>query len=127
MLGTFLYDRPYAIVAAVGVIFAAVYMLWSFQRAFTGKARDAVAKIRDANVREVLVVAPLLALSLFLGVYPKPVLDRIEPSARHYVATFEQKTDYRSPEHARDRKARIDRVTKGVAREQQAEQKKAQQ
>ena len=127
MLGTFLYDRPYAIVAAVGVIFAAVYMLWSFQRAFTGKARDAVAKIRDANVREVIVVAPLLALSLFLGVYPKPILDRVEPSAKHYIANFERKTDYRSPEHARDRKARIDRVTKGVAREQQAEQKKAQQ
>lgn len=124
MLGTFLYNRPFAIVAAVGVIFAAVYMLWSFQRAFTGTARDAVLKIRDANFREVVVVAPLLALSLFLGVYPKPVLDRIEPSVNHYIAVFERETDYRSPEHARDRRTRIADVADKIARD---EKKKAEQ
>ena len=74
--------RPFAIVATTGVILAAVYSLWAFQRAFTGKPTGENAKMRDVTVREVVVVVPLLALSLFLGIYPKPVLDRIEPSVR---------------------------------------------
>ena len=49
LLGAFLYDRPYAIVATFGVIFAAVYSLWAFQRAFTGKPRGENAKIRDVS------------------------------------------------------------------------------
>jgi NADH-quinone oxidoreductase subunit M len=110
LLGAFLYDQPYAIVAAFGVILAAVYMLWSFQRTFTGKAEGENATIRDASVREILVVAPLLALSLFLGVYPKPVIDRIEPAAERVVKTIEARTDYRSPEKDRDRERRIARA-----------------
>ena len=43
------------------------------------------------------MVAPLLALSLFLGLYPKPVLDRIEPTVKRAVHNLERKTDYREP------------------------------
>ncbi|MEI7999770.1 MAG: NADH-quinone oxidoreductase subunit M [Actinomycetes bacterium] len=117
MLGAFVYDRPFAIVAAIGVIFAAVYMLWAFQRAFTGKVRASAAKIRDASFREVVVVVPLLALSLFLGIYPKPVLDRIEPATHRYVTIFEKKTDFRSPEHSRDRLAKIAKVARSAAQQ----------
>jgi NADH-quinone oxidoreductase subunit M len=97
LLGTFVYDRPYAIVATFGVILAAVYSLWAFQRAFTGKPRGENAKMRDVNVREVIVVAPLIALSLFLGLYPKPALDRIQPSVKRAVNDLERKSDYREP------------------------------
>ncbi|HXY92830.1 MAG TPA: NADH-quinone oxidoreductase subunit M [Acidimicrobiia bacterium] len=97
LLGTFVYDRPYAIVATLGVILAAVYSLWAFQRAFTGKPRGENAKLRDVSLREVIVVAPLIALSLFLGLYPKPALDRIEPSVRRAVSDLEKKSDYREP------------------------------
>ena len=51
---------PYAIVATFGVILAAVYMLWAFQRAFTGKPQGENAKIKDVTVRELVVVVPLL-------------------------------------------------------------------
>jgi NADH-quinone oxidoreductase subunit M len=54
--------------------------------------------MRDVSVREIIVVAPLLVLSLFLGIYPKPALDRIEPSVRRAVADLELKTDYREPD-----------------------------
>ena len=86
LLGTFVVrspvrDRRHRSVS----IFAAVYSLWAFQRAFTGKPQGENAKMRDVTVREVIVVAPLLALSLFLGLYPKPALDRIEPSVREAV------------------------------------------
>jgi NADH-quinone oxidoreductase subunit M len=102
LAGAFIYDRPYAIVATFGVILAAVYMLWSFQRSFTGRARNGVAKIKDVNFRELVVVVPLIGLSLFLGIYPKPVLERIEPAAQHAIDNFERKTDYRSPEHEKE-------------------------
>ena len=48
-----------------------------------------------------LTVAPLLALSLFLGLYPKPVLDRVGPSVKALVAHIEERTDYREPPVAR--------------------------
>jgi NADH-quinone oxidoreductase subunit M len=121
LAGAFLYDRPFAIVATFGVILAAVYALWSFQKAFTGRAKGAAAKIKDLDVREVVVVVPLIALSLFLGIYPKPVLDRIEPAAARAVLNFERKTDYRSPE---DSKARRERLRE-VELEEKKEAKKA--
>ncbi|HEX5585971.1 MAG TPA: NADH-quinone oxidoreductase subunit M [Acidimicrobiia bacterium] len=98
LMGTFVVERPFAIVATTGVVLAAVYSLWAFQRAFTGKPTGENAKMRDVTVREVIVVAPLLALSLFLGIYPKPALDRIEPSVRRAVADLEHKSDYREPD-----------------------------
>ena len=125
LTGAFLYDRPYAIVAAFGVIFAAVYMLWPFKKAFAGKASGAVAAMKDLDVREIVVVVPLLALSLFLGIYPKPVLDRIEPSADRAVLHFEQRTDYRSPEHSKARIERLREVEKEQAKEAKAAAKEA--
>jgi NADH-quinone oxidoreductase subunit M len=98
LLGTFLFDRPYAIVATFGVVLAAVYSLWAFQRTFTGKPQGENAKLRDVSLRELVVVAPLILLSLFLGIYPKPALDRIEPTVRAKVARLEHKSDYRDPE-----------------------------
>jgi NADH-quinone oxidoreductase subunit M len=97
LLGTFVWDRPYAIVATLGVILAAVYGLWAFQRSFTGKPTGENAKIRDITLRELVVVVPLLGLSLFLGLYPKPALDRIQPSVELRVSNLEKKSDYRQP------------------------------
>jgi NADH-quinone oxidoreductase subunit M len=97
LLGTFIFDRPYAIVATFGVILAAVYSLWAFQRAFTGKPQGENAKLKDVSVREIAVVAPLIALSLFLGLYPKAALDRIQPSVKRAVSNLERKSDYREP------------------------------
>lgn len=112
LTGAFLYDRPYAIVATFGVIFAAVYMLWPFKKAFAGKASGAVATMKDLSVRELVVVVPLLLASLFIGIYPKPVLDRIEPASQRAVLNFERKTDYRSPETSLDRRKTLREVEK---------------
>ena len=98
LIGTFSVDRTFAIIATTGVVLAAVYSLWAFQRVFTGKPSGENAKLRDVTIREIVVVVPLLALSLFLGLYPKPALDRIEPSVKRAVADLERKSDYREPE-----------------------------
>ncbi len=97
LLGAFLTSRWYAVVAATGVILAAVYLLWAVQRAFTGEPDDANRATREITARELVTVVPLLGLSLFLGLYPKPVLDRVEPSVRRLVAHVEQHSDFRAP------------------------------
>ncbi len=94
LAGAFISERPWAVVGAVGVILSAVYMLWAFQRAFTGKPRGENVKVRDVSVREIVVVAPLLAVSLFLGLYPKSVLDRVEPSVKRTIVNLELKSDF---------------------------------
>lgn len=117
LAGAFIYDRPFAVAATFGVIFAAVYMLWSFQRSFTGRVREGAARIRDVDLRELVVVVPLVGLSLFMGLYPKPVLDRIEPASDRAVANFEEKTDYHSPETKKARTERIRDVEREARRE----------
>jgi NADH-quinone oxidoreductase subunit M len=95
LVGTFVSRRPWAVAGAVGVILAAVYMLWAFQRAFMGKPTGGNLSLRDVSVREVMVVAPLLALSLFLGLYPRPAIERIEPSVKRSIVNLELKTHFR--------------------------------
>ena len=64
-------------IAATGVIWAAVYMLWMLHRVVFGKiTKPENAKLSDLNAREVGLLIPLLILMLFMGVYPRPFLDR---------------------------------------------------
>jgi NADH-quinone oxidoreductase subunit M len=57
-----------------------------YQRTMTGPARPEVAKMPDLRPRELWAVAPLIALIIAMGVYPKPVLDVINPAVRHTMA-----------------------------------------
>jgi NADH-quinone oxidoreductase subunit M len=88
--GTFLTHRWWAVVAVLGVIIAAIYLLWAYQQVFHGEPRAADQKTLDLSWMEKLVVAPLIILIVFLGVYPKPVLDRINPSVDQLIAHVEQ-------------------------------------
>jgi NADH-quinone oxidoreductase subunit M len=97
LIGTFIIDKPYAVIGATGVILAAVYLLWAYQRVFMGEPNEENRKLPEINLRELACVVPLLALSLFLGLYPKPVLDRIEPTVKALIVHVEQHSDYREP------------------------------
>jgi NADH-quinone oxidoreductase subunit M len=99
LVGAFLSHRPYAIISAVGVILSAVYLLWAFQRVFTGEPTGENATMKDLNAREVLTLVPLLGLSVFLGVYPKPVLERLEPSVKALIVHVEQRSDWCESDH----------------------------
>jgi NADH-quinone oxidoreductase subunit M len=100
LIGTFVVHRPYAVFAAAGVILAAVYMLWAFQRVFTGEPSGENATFADLNKVELVTLLPLLGLSLFLGLFPKPLLERVEPSVKALVAHVEERSDYRQPKVA---------------------------
>ncbi len=101
LAGTFLTDRWWAVVATLGVVFAAIYLLWAYQQVFHGKVRLADAHTRDLTWTERVVIAPLIILIVFLGLYPKPVLDRISPSVNRLVTHVEQVTHTRQPPVAR--------------------------
>ena len=93
LLGAFSAARWWAVVAASGVILAALYLLWAYQRSFHGPAEGDNATMRDLRPAELFGIAPLLALIVFLGVYPKPVLDRISPAVDTLIAHVEDKVD----------------------------------
>ncbi len=95
--GSFLTRRWWTVVAVVGVILAAVYLLWAYQRAFHGEPEGDNAKIIDLTFTESLVMAPLVAIIVFMGVYPKPILDRIEPAVNRLVSHVEDNSDYTEP------------------------------
>jgi NADH-quinone oxidoreductase subunit M len=90
LLGTFVAHRWWAVVAAAGVIIAALYLLWAYQRVFHGEPDEANASFPDLKLHERLVMVPLLVLIVFLGIYPKPVLDRIEPSVHRILTRMEE-------------------------------------
>ena len=92
--GTFTAHRWYAVVAATGVILAALYMLWAYQRTFHGPPRStADAEMADLNLREGAVLGLFIVGIVFLGVYPKPMIERIEPSVERLIAHIEDKTE----------------------------------
>jgi NADH-quinone oxidoreductase subunit M len=80
ILGTFASNAVYGSIAATGVVLAAIYLLWAYQRMAQGPVNAAHANHPDLGVREYALLAPVLAAILVLGVYPKLVLDRIEPT-----------------------------------------------
>jgi NADH-quinone oxidoreductase subunit M len=83
LVGTFTRYEAAAILATVGIILAAIYILWMYQRTMTGPTAESVADWHDLRARELWAVGPLIALIIALGVYPKPVLDIINPAVHH--------------------------------------------
>ncbi|VBA54471.1 NADH-quinone oxidoreductase subunit M [Mycobacterium attenuatum] len=90
LLGT--YNR-YWLATAFGVtalVLSAIYMLWLYQRVMTGPVAKGNERIGDLVGREMIVVTPLIALLLVLGVYPKPILDLINPAVENTMTTIGQ-------------------------------------
>jgi NADH-quinone oxidoreductase subunit M len=102
LLGSFLTRRWWTVVAVTGVILAALYLLWAYQRVFHGEPDEANRSVRDLRFTEGLVMAPLIGLIVFMGVYPKPFLDRIEPAVTKLVHHVEANSDYHEPKVATD-------------------------
>ena len=93
LLGTFVAHRWWAVAATAGVVIAAVYLLWGYQQVFHGEPTEEDKKTRDLSLNERLIVAPLIILIVLLGVFPKPVLDRITPSVNRLVIHIDQVTN----------------------------------
>ncbi len=88
---TFLGSRAYAILAGTGVILAAVYLLWSYQRVFFGKTDNPANQVlKDLSPREWAVLVPVVIFIVWIGVSPNTFLDKTAASARQVVQQIQQ-------------------------------------
>ncbi|GLV87386.1 NADH-quinone oxidoreductase subunit M [Streptomyces lavendulae subsp. lavendulae] len=90
LVGTFARYPVVGIIATVGIVLAALYTLVLYQRTMTGPVKEEVSGMRDLRLREVLVVAPLIALLIALGVYPQPLTTIVNPAVEHTMSDVKQ-------------------------------------
>ncbi|MFF2650862.1 NADH-quinone oxidoreductase subunit M [Streptomyces sp. NPDC058045] len=86
LVGTFSSHPVLGIIATLGIVLAALYVLVLYQRTMTGPVKPEVSAMPDLKVRELVVVAPLIALLIFLGVYPKPLTDIVNPAVQQTMS-----------------------------------------
>ena len=93
LIGAFVASPWIASIAAAGVIFAALYMLWAYQRVFHGPTEGANAEMEDLRMSEGMILLPMIALIIFTGVFPRPMLERIEPAVDALIAHIDERVD----------------------------------
>jgi NADH-quinone oxidoreductase subunit M len=82
LVGTFTRHRTAAVIATIGIVLAALYILLVIQRTMHGPLRAGLEQTPDLSLREAWVIGPVLAIIVVLGVYPKPLLDVITPAVK---------------------------------------------
>ncbi|OEV00844.1 NADH:ubiquinone oxidoreductase subunit M [Streptomyces qinglanensis] len=98
LVGTFSRYPVVGIIATAGIVLAALYVLVLYQRTMTGPVRKPeIEGMPDLKVRELAVVAPLVALLLFLGVFPKPLTEIVNPAVEHTLSDVQKKDP--EPQH----------------------------
>jgi NADH-quinone oxidoreductase subunit M len=103
LLGAFGANRAAAVCASAGLVLGAVYMLWMYQRVIFGPVRhEENARLHDLTAREVAVLAPVVAMIVVMGVYPRPFLRTMEPSVKALVERIESRQSVRGVAAARD-------------------------
>ena len=92
LVGTFKATGLYAVLAATGIILAAAYMLWMYQRVMFGELTKAENKVlKDLSGREILVLASVTLFIVWIGIYPNTFLSRIEPTVKSYLIQVDSK------------------------------------
>jgi NADH-quinone oxidoreductase subunit M len=92
LIGSFKTTPILAVISATAVIFAAAYLLWAIQRIlFNPLDKPENEHIPDLNRRELALMIPLIAGIVWLGVYPQPILRRMEVSATRFVQHVESR------------------------------------
>ncbi|CUH80321.1 NADH-quinone oxidoreductase subunit M [Tropicibacter naphthalenivorans] len=90
LMGIFQKNTWVAAGAATGVILSAAYALWLYRRVVMGDLiKESLKTIQDMNAREKLIFAPLVVMTIWMGVYPAPILDRIGPSVTALVEHYD--------------------------------------
>ena len=97
LIGSFSTARWWVVIGTTGVILAALYLLWAYQRVFHGEPDEANSSFRELRLREGMVLLPFIGLIVFCGIYPKPMLDRIEPSVKVLLERVEERTGFAAP------------------------------
>jgi NADH-quinone oxidoreductase subunit M len=95
LLGTFNSRTIYAVLGAIGIILAAVYMLWMLQRVlFQEIKHEENKKLLDLNLREIVTLIPIVLLIFWIGFFPQPILSRMEPAVKNILEYVENKSHF---------------------------------
>ncbi len=90
LMGIFQVNTWVALVATSGVILSAAYALWLYRRVVMGDLiKESLRTIKDMSRREKAIFAPLVVMTIWMGVYPAPILDRIGPSVEALVSNYD--------------------------------------
>jgi NADH-quinone oxidoreductase subunit M len=91
LIGTFKVNTWVATLATLGVILSAAYALWLYRKVVLGRLeKPALMSIKDLSVREIAIFVPLVALTIWFGVYPKPVLDMSSASVAQLIDNYQR-------------------------------------
>ena len=92
LLSIFSVNTYFAVFATTGVVLAATYSLWLYRKVIFGAlVKDDLMDIMDLTRKEIIIFVPLIFLTLFIGIYPKPVIDIIEPATTNLVENVQEK------------------------------------
>jgi NADH-quinone oxidoreductase subunit M len=95
LLGAFNSRIIYAVLGAIGIILAAVYMLWMLQRVlFQEIKHEENKRLLDLNLREIVTLIPIILLIFWIGFYPQPILSRVEPAVKNILEYVENKSHF---------------------------------
>ena len=101
LIGVFQVNTWIAVLAATGVILSAAYALWLYRRVVFGDLiKESLKSITDMSTRERLIFAPLIVMTILLGVYPSLVLDIIGPSVEALVSNYDMALEILVPANA---------------------------
>ncbi|MBY0264189.1 MAG: NADH-quinone oxidoreductase subunit M, partial [Holosporales bacterium] len=93
ILGTFQVEPFYAAIASLGMVLGAFYSLWFYRKVvFGAESSFSVSALRDLKYREISILATPIILVIYLGLYPKPLLEMIEPSVLKILKVMKEKT-----------------------------------
>jgi NADH-quinone oxidoreductase subunit M len=110
--GTFAENKFWAAWAVVGVVLAAAYLLWLYQRVFFGQVTNAKnEKLHDLTPREVLYFTPLLIMAFWIGLYPKPFFEILDQPVQHLVMTVRPELVQQKPTLAKLQESRTKPVS----------------
>jgi len=97
LLGAFKSTPFWTAWATTGIVLAATYMLWMYRRVILGPVKPENQNLKDLGSREIAILAPILALIVFMGIYPQPFLNRMQPSVERLINAVNSKTALSSP------------------------------
>jgi len=116
LIGTFKVNTSVAFIATLGVVLSAAYALWLYRKMIFGNLKPALEGIKDIGWRESIIFAPLVVLTILLGVAPKPVLDISAASVTQLLDRYGRAVKAAELDHERAKIASAKDLTTDAAR-----------
>jgi NADH-quinone oxidoreductase subunit M len=86
LIGVFRYMKVFAIIASVGIVLGAAYILWMYQRTMFQQANEKWLGLKDLSAREIITLVPLVGMAIWIGIYPEPFLNLLHAPAQTIIS-----------------------------------------